>query len=247
MLNAVTAAQIYTGAAGVIFLAALITWFSQKGISFNVTSYKDKELTSASANLWVASNMSLITVWSGILIAGAIVPAEELAQLSAAQRTAMLTSFVLMVVNMVVAPRYAHMWKNGDMAGIQRLAKWSTRGMIAMVAPVVLVMVFLPGKVMSLFGEGYEQAALLLIIMVVGQFINVATGSVGYLLNMSGHEKDFRRVTLFVGPLTIVCALVFIQWWGVMGAALATAVGVGLQNITALVIVNKRLGFYPLM
>jgi O-antigen/teichoic acid export membrane protein len=246
VLTAITAAQIYAGAAGIIFLAALITWFSQKGISFNVTSYKDKELTSASANLWVASNMSLITVWSGILIAGAMVPAEELAQLSAAQRTAMLTSFVLMVVNMVVAPRYAHMWKAGDMAGIQRLAKWSTRGMIAMVAPIVLMMVLLPERVMSLFGEGYEQAALLLAIMAVGQFINVATGSVGYLLNMSGHEKDFRRVTLFVGPLTIVCALVFIQWWGVMGAALATATGVGLQNLSALLMVKKRLGFWPI-
>ncbi len=42
-----------------------------------------------------------------------------------------------------------------------------------------LLAVLLPGRVMSLFGEGYEQAALLLAIMAVGQFINVATGSVG--------------------------------------------------------------------
>jgi O-antigen/teichoic acid export membrane protein len=246
VLNAVTAAQIYAGAAGIIFLAALITWFSQKGISFSVAGYKDKELTSASANLWIASNMSLITIWSGILIAGAIVPAEELAQLSAAQRTAMLTGFVLMVVNMVVAPRYAQMWKNGDIAGIQRLAKWSTRGMIVMVTPVVFVMVLLPERVMSLFGQGYGQAAILLTIMAVGQFVNVATGSVGYLLNMSGHEKDFRRVTLFVGPLTILCALVFTNEWGVIGAASATAIGIGLQNLIALVIVRRRLGFWPI-
>jgi O-antigen/teichoic acid export membrane protein len=246
VLNAVTAAQIYAGAAGAIFLASLVTWFSQKGISFKVTGYKDKELTSASANLWVATSMQLVTTWAGVLIAGAMVSSDELAQLSAAQRTAMLTSFVLMVVNMVVAPRYAHMWKNSDMAGIQRLAKWSTRGMIAMVAPIVLVMMFLPERVMSLFGEGYEQSALLLAIMAVGQFINVATGSVGYLLNMSGHEKDFRRVTLFVGPLTIVCAVLFIQWWGVTGAALSTATGVGLQNLAALLMVKRRLGFIPI-
>jgi O-antigen/teichoic acid export membrane protein len=245
VLNAVTAAQIYAGAAGIILLAAVITWFSQAGIRFDLQGYKDQELKSASANLWVASNMSLITIWSGVLIAGAMVPAEELAQLSAAQRTAMLTSFVLMVVNMVVAPRYAHMWKAGDMAGIQRLAKWSTRGMIAMVAPIILVMVLLPERVMSLFGEGYEQAALLLAVMAVGQFINVATGSVGYLLNMSGHEKDMRRVTLFSGPLTIICALAFIYQWGVLGAASATAFGVAVQNIAALCMVRKRLGFLP--
>lgn len=246
VLNAVTAAQLYAGAAGVIFLAALITWFSQKGISFNVTSYKDKELTSASANLWVASNMSLTTVWAGVLIAGAIVTAEELALMAAAQRTATLTSFVLMVVNIVVAPRYAQMWKNGDMAGIQRLAKWSTRGMIVMVTPVVLVMVLLPGQVMSLFGEGYGEAGILLRIMAVGQFINVATGSVGYLLNMSGHEKDYRQITLFVGPLSIIFALVLVNVFGVIGGAVAVSLGVGLQNILALFIVRKRLGFWPL-
>lgn len=190
--------------------------------------------------------MQLVTVWSGVLIAGAMVPAEELAQLSAAQRTAMLTSFVLMVVNMVVAPRYAHMWKSGDMAGIQRLAKWSTRGMIAMVTPVVLIMVLLPEKVMSIFGEGYEQAALLLTIMAVGQFINVATGSVGYLLNMSGHEKDYSQVTLFAGPLTIVSSLICIWFFGVVGAAIAMAIGVAARNIGALWMVNKRLGFFPL-
>jgi O-antigen/teichoic acid export membrane protein len=246
VLNAVTAAQIYAGAAGVILLAALVTWFSQKGISFNVTSYKDKELTSASANLWVASNMSLITMWSGILIAGAIVPAEELAQLSAAQRTAMLTSFVLMVVNMVVAPRYAQMWKNGDMAGIQRLAKWSTRGMIVMVTPVVLIMIILPERVMSLFGRGFDEAGILLAIMAVGQFINVATGSVGYLLNMSGHEKDFRRVTLFVGPLTIILVILFTHSYGVVGAAIGTAAGMLMQNLGAIYMVRLRLYFYPI-
>lgn len=246
ILNALTASQIYAGASYVICLAAIVTWFKQKGIRFTLPSYKDRELTSASSNLWMASNMSLITVWSGVLIAGAIVPGEDLAQLSAAQRTAMLTSFVLMVVNMVVAPRYAQMWKKGDVVGIQRLARWSTRGMIAMVSPIFLFMVFLPQQVMSVFGDNYEQAAPLLVIMVIGQFINVATGSVGYLLNMSGHEKDFRRITFFVGPLTIFLAFTFISIWGVTGAAYATAIGVSLQNLGAMLVVKKRLGFFPI-
>lgn len=246
VLNAVTAAKIFAGAAGIVLLAAIVTWFSQKNTSFTLTGYKDKELTSASINLWVASNMSLITVWAGVLIAGAVVSAEELALMAAAQRTATLTSFVLMVVNMVVAPRYAQMWKKGDMAGIQRLAKWSTRGMIIMVTPVVMVMLLLPGHIMSLFGESYEMAGNLLAIMAVGQFVNVATGSVGYLLNMSGHEKHYRQITLIVGPLSIILALVLVNLFGVIGGAVAVSLSVGLQNILALFAVRKRLGFWPL-
>ena len=227
-------------------VAAIIVWFSQRDTTFSLKSYADPELKSASMNLWIASCMGLAVEWSGVLIAGAILTAKDVALLSAAQRTAMLTSFVLMVVNMVVAPRYARMWKEQNLAGIERLAKYSTRGMIFMVIPVVIVMFVFPEKLMGLFGEGYEAAATLLTIMAVGQFINVATGSVGYLLNMSGHEDDFRRVTLFTGPFSIICSLLFIHQFGLIGAALATAVGVGIQNIAALMMVKKRLGFLPI-
>jgi O-antigen/teichoic acid export membrane protein len=158
----------------------------------------------------------------------------------------MLTSFVLVVINMVVAPRYARLWKEGNIAQIKRLAILTTRGMIFLALPVVLTMFVLSDLIMSLFGDGFEKASLLLKIMVIGQCINVTTGSVGYLLNMSGHERDYRRVTLFSGPLTIVCSLLFTYSWGTTGAALAIAVGVSAQNLGALVMVKRRLGFWPM-
>ncbi len=185
--------------------------------------------------------MSLAVQWSGILIAGAMLSAEEVAQLTAAQRTAMLTSFVLMVVNMVVAPRYARLWKEGNIDRIRYLAKWSTRGMIIMVLPVVAVMVTWPEKVMGLFGEGFEEAAVLLMILAAGQFVNVATGSVGYLLNMSGHERDFNRVTFLSGPTTIGLSVIFCYYFGLIGVAMATALGVALQNLLGLFIVRVKL------
>ncbi|MFP6788343.1 MAG: MATE family efflux transporter [Thalassolituus sp.] len=176
----------------------------------------------------------------------AYVSSEDLAYLTAAQRTATLTSFVLMVVNMVVAPRYARLWKEGNIARIQKLANWSTRGMILFVTPIVTVMIFYPEMIMRLFGSEFEKGARLLSIITVGQFVNVATGSVVYLLNMSGHERDFRRVTFFAGPLTIILALVFTHFWGVLGAASATAIGLSVQNLLALAMVKKRLGFWPI-
>jgi len=46
---------------------------------------------------------------------GTWVSSEEIVQLAVAQRTALLTSFVLMAVNLVVAPRFASMYKKGEM------------------------------------------------------------------------------------------------------------------------------------
>jgi O-antigen/teichoic acid export membrane protein len=129
---------------------------------------------------------------------------------------------------------------------VRRLAKISTRAMLALALPVVVVMSVFSDFIMSIFGEGFAQAAPLLVIIAVGQLINVSTGSVGFLLNMTGHERDMRNVTLFSGPLTIICAVWFTTSWGVLGAAYATALGLSLQNLGALWMVKRRLGFWPL-
>ncbi len=246
VIDAVTGARIYAVAAAVIFIAANVLWFTQKNVSFKLTGYRDQELTHASMNLWMATIMGLAVQWSGILIAGVMLPAENVALLIAAQRTAMLTSFVLMIVNLVVAPRYARLWKEGNIERIQYLAKWSTRGMIMMVLPIVAVMMIWPVKVMSLFGEGFEEAAALLMILAVGQFVNVCTGSVGFLLNMTGNEKEFNKVTLYAGPLTVVLVVILTYLYGHYGTAIATSVGVMSQNFGATIAVKKKLRFIPI-
>ena len=190
--------------------------------------------------------MSLAVQWSGILIAGAMLPAEDVALLTAAQRTAMLTSFVLMVVNMVVAPRYARLWKEGDIVRIRYLAKWSTRGMIVMVLPIVAVIMIWPEKIMSLFGDGFEKASLLLVIMMVGQFVNVASGTVGYLLHMTGHEREVKYAMIFSGIFTLMLTAALIHLYESVGAAIAVSIGIVLLNMTMLYFVKQRLNFYPI-
>ena len=247
-LSAELAAQLYSLIAIVLGIVAVTIWNLKPQVQlFGTVRLKDSILWSSSSNLWVASSMSLAVIWSGVLVAGAFLPAEELAYLAAAQRTAGLASFALMVINMVVAPRYAKLWVEGNLEQVRTLARWSTRGMIALALPVIAMMLIFPALIMSIFGDGFEQGAVLLMIIAVGQFVNVATGSVGYLLQMSGHERDFRRVTLFAGPLAIISAVAFTVQWGALGAASATALGLSAQNLGALWMVKKRLGFWPLV
>lgn len=245
-LTAGNASFVYSSSALFMLLLAILVWNKCISGNWGQLAFKDPGLWSASSNLWVSTTMSLIVQWSGILIAGAFVEAKDIAYLSTAQKTAALTSFVLMIVNMVVAPRYARLWKQNNLTELESLAKWSTRAMLLMAVPVVAAMIFFPDSIMRLFGPQYENGALFLIIFAVGQFVNVATGSVGYLLNMSGHERDFRRVTMFSGPLTIGLSYILVIEYGAIGAAIGTSVGMAAQNIGALYMVRKRLGFWPL-
>ena len=86
---------------------------------------------------------------------------------------------------------------------------------------------------MGLFGTEYSRSALLLVILALGQLVNVMTGSLGYLLSMSGHERDMRTIVLLSGPFAMLAALVLIPLYGVTGVAVATALAVAAQNLGA--------------
>jgi Na+-driven multidrug efflux pump len=63
---------------------------------------------------------------------------------------------------------------------------------------------------------------------------------------MSGHEREYRQVMLITGPLSILISLILIYFYGIEGAAIATALNVGMQNLFALLMVRSRLGFWSI-
>lgn len=196
--------------------------------------------------LWAVMIMSQMVQWSGQFIAGAYVSSELVAQLAVAQRTAMLASFVLIAVNLVVAPRFAALHRQGDMAGLESLAILSVKLIGVLALPVIGVMLIFPSWLMGLFGEGFAGGSQLLQILAVGQFINAITGSVGYLLMMSGHERDMRNVTLISGSTALGLTWLLTIGFGATGNAVGTAIAVATQNLLAVYFVKKRLGFNTL-
>ena len=196
--------------------------------------------------LWSVVIMSQMVQWSGQFIAGVYVAPEVVAQLAVAQRTAMLASFVLIAVNLVVAPKFAAMHRNGDMAGLESLAITSVKLIGIMATPVIAVMLLFPHFLMGLFGEGFSGGAGMLQILAIGQFVNAITGSVGFLLMMCGYEKDMRNITLISGSMALT-----LTWWltadfGAYGNATGTAIAVATQNLLAVYYVKRRLGFNTL-
>ncbi|MDD8057638.1 oligosaccharide flippase family protein [Shewanella metallivivens] len=204
------------------------------------------ELRSSLYPLCIVSVMTLSVQWAGQFATARYLDTSEIAFFASAQRTALLASFVLIAVNLVVAPKFARAFAGGDYSDVNRLSLLSSRLMVVMASPILLFMFIFPDFLMGLFGEQYVIAAPLLQIMAVGQFINVITGSVGYLLTMTNHEKDFRNVVLFSGPLAIILAFVLTKEFGVIGAAYATAIALATQNLLAVAMVKKRLGFNTL-
>jgi len=237
---------IYVAGLGLAVLAGVLAWNKDLRSAINYEPGFPPELRASLYPLFVVSVMTLCVQWAGQLAVGRYLEPEQIAFFAAAQRTALLASFVLIAVNLVVAPKFAKAFADKRQGEVNQLSRLSSRLMLLMAAPVLLVMLLFPKFLMGLFGEDYIVAAPLLQIMAVGQFINVFTGSVGYLLTMTNHEKDMRNVVLFSGPLAVVLAFVLTKEYGLIGAAYATAISVATQNLLAVYMVKKRLRFNTL-
>jgi O-antigen/teichoic acid export membrane protein len=70
-----------------------------------------------------------------------------------------------------------------------------------------------------------------LMILTVGQFVNAAAGSVGYILQMTGHQKFHQNVILIGTIMNITLNWILIPVYGLVGAAIASAIGMIFWNV----------------
>ncbi|MGH7006216.1 MAG: polysaccharide biosynthesis C-terminal domain-containing protein, partial [Alphaproteobacteria bacterium] len=91
----------------------------------------------------------------------------------------------------------------------------------------------------------YVAAHTPLVILAVGQLVNVSMGSVASLLNMTGHERDTTRIIFVGATLNVVLNVSLTPIWGMTGAAIATASGLIIWNLIMRHQVRKRTGIEP--
>ncbi|TPV53670.1 hypothetical protein FJ444_20580 [Aestuariibacter sp. GS-14] len=221
-------------------------WMQSAPEAKGQTPFSSALLRATCMPLWTVAIVHQVIQWSSQLLLGVWESAESVAYFATAQRTAMLTSFILFAVNTIAAPKFAAMHSTGNMPGVKRMALISVRIMLAVSVPVTLCILLFPAWLMSVFGEEFRQAAPALVILAIGQFINIATGSVGYLLSMTGNETKVRDNVVISGVVTVVLGIFLIPSFGVIGASIAYACGVASQNLLGVYQVNKHLGFNTL-
>lgn len=177
----------------------------------------------------------------GLVVAGLFLGADELGYLRIAHQLAALITFVLIVIDMVFPPRYAALYQSKDMHGLERLGRKSVIYGLAVAAPIFVVVTFFNEWILGFFGRDFNHAGPALIVLALGQLFNVATGSVGFILNMTGHVLIMRNITLATSVLGLILIVVMTPVFGLLGAASALALAVVVQNAVAYCYVLKKL------
>lgn len=248
-LSAPLAMAMHVVAALIAFIAG--AWMLWRGTPPSVrqapATSKGRAWLGSSLLFALIAGFLVINTQASTLILGLFEPFYQVGIYRVAVQVAALASFGLQAVNMVVAPRFADLYAQGSMDRMQRLATGSAR--VALTISLLLAaLILLAGRPFFglVFGSEFAASFSPLLILLVGQIVNSAAGSVGYLLNMSGHERDTVRGMAVAAGANIALNLALIPLLGIQGAALATATSLIVWNTLLWLSVRRRLGISSL-
>ena len=152
---------------------------------------------------------------------------------------------ILQSVNQIFAPVIADLHARGQIEVLRRLFQTLTKWVIASTLPLALVVITFSPQLMRIFGPDFVSGWPVLVIGAVGQLVNCAVGSVGYLLLMSGNQKRLIRVQFVMAGVSVVVNLILIPVLGIVGAAIAAALINVASNVWNLSQVRKALHISP--
>jgi O-antigen/teichoic acid export membrane protein len=183
--------------------------------------------------------------WADLWVLAAFEQGNELDAYSAAVRVSQVLLLFLTSLSLVFSPFAADLHARGERERLDELFKRSTRWALAATLPLLIVLFVAADDVLHAFSDRFEVGDDALRILLVGQAINVATGSVGFILIMTG----FTGVDLVDNALGIVVlaglAAGLTAAFGIEGTAVAAAVSIAGLNVLRLAQVHRRVGIQP--
>jgi O-antigen/teichoic acid export membrane protein len=192
-----------------------------------------------------AALFAQLLFWSDLFVVTRYVGNDAVGVYSAALRLSQIVGLFLVSVNLIFAPFVADLHARGERDHLDDLFKNLTRWIVASTLPIVLVVLFATDEALRLFGDDFSGGQTALVIVLLGQFVNAATGGGGLVLIMVG--RTGWDLAVYGGSLVLNLSLAFALCpdHGIVGAAIANAVTFAASNAARLLLVRHFVGIQP--
>ncbi len=185
---------------------------------------------------------SVILRQADVLMVGALMTPADVGMYGAALKTTGQVVFLMATVNIVVTPMLSSLYTQGDVKALQRLLYLAAHLSFWPALLVVVGLSVFAAPILRLFGPDFVAAQGPLIVLGLGQLVNASTGVVVGLLIVTGHHIRVTVVFAWSALLYLILTYLGIRFFGLMGAALSTAMTMSLWNIWLHRWTVKRLG-----
>lgn len=195
--------------------------------------------------LWLASLLAVLRAQVNGWFAAGFDTAGNVALFAIAERFALLMTAPLTIVNLLLPPVVAELHARGETRRMGRVVQ-AVGGLASLPCIVILLFIVLAGRptLGLLFGEHYQAAYPMLVILCAGQVANMATGAWQVVLPMTGLRRQTLRVSMWAAAVQFSCSIVGGWYAGVLGVAIGASAGAVAGNVLGLLVAHRQLGIW---
>jgi len=238
---------LYLSTAMSVFLIFCFLFFSKfkTDLRKKKSQFQYKTWMLVSLPLLLIESMSFFLGQTDILMLGALSTDESVGYYQAAIKISSITGFGLGAVNFILAPEISRLYHSKKLKELQDKITQSSKLLFVFAFSASVVLMALGNFILSTFGEDFKTAYISTVILIVGQFVNVLTGAVGFLMSLTGHQNIALKVILISVIINVILNYLLIPIYDIKGAAISTAITTILRNVWLAILVRKILKLKP--
>ncbi len=207
--------------------------------------HMEREVMAFSSAAFGVTAVEFVLAQADKIVLGVYLDAREVGIYAVAMALVGFVPVVLQSVNQIFSPTISELYASENKLLLHRLYSTLTKWILALTIPLALTLLIFSNSLMSIFGSDFRAGSVVLAIGTIGQLLNCAVGSVGYLLLMSGHQTRLVRIQAGSAVMMVLLMLLLVPRYGLAGAAIGTAAGVAITNAWSLIAVRRTLGMVP--
>jgi O-antigen/teichoic acid export membrane protein len=173
-------------------------------------------------------------------------PASDSGIYQAVSQISVIFVVVLGGLSRIVIPILLSLHHENRKTEMEEIYRVSTKWGLYISIPVMIVLLLSPRDVLLLtYGHEYSSGAVLILVLLIGQTVNLATGPVGPILVATGYQRLTFLLSGFCLFLNIGLNVLFVPRWGLLGAAAATSISLVILYVAALFAAKQKLQLWP--
>jgi O-antigen/teichoic acid export membrane protein len=202
-----------------------------------------QQLHRTASPMFTTTLMQLVMSWSGVLILAAFRDEASVGIFNALVRISVFTNITILAVNGLVMTRFAAAYHAGDLTSLRQQSGEAARLILYTSLPLFIGLFLFRDTVLSVFGEGFKGHGTTLCLLLLAQFIVVAVGLPGQLLNMTGRQRVLRNIALAAAVVNVLSGFLLIPEFGMDGACWSQLAGTAVWNLLCVFFAYKEFGF----
>jgi len=167
--------------------------------------------------------------WVDTLLIGWFLGQSAVGRYEVAWRVAGITLLLTRAVSVSVFPKISSLDPETEANRIESIIRSVITPSVVIIIPALFGTAFLAGPLLRfLFGAEYVGASLTLVVLVFGMLLNAVQNMFSQALEGLDHPDLSMKTTVTTAAVNFVANVVLIQAFGILGAAIATAIAYGL-------------------